>query len=64
MTIDTSSLQNVGDLSKYLNDYGDLDIDMNELTKAIAKASSELSTGYLNLLNLCLHIYNLMKQKN
>ena len=48
MTIDTSSLQNVGDLSKYLNDYGDLDIDMNELTKAIAKASSELSTGYMN----------------
>ncbi len=47
MTIDTSSLQNVGDLTNYLNDFGDMDVDMNELAKAIAKASSELSEGFM-----------------
>ena len=47
LKIDTSSLQNVGDLSKYLNNYGDVDIDMDQLAQAIAKATSELGEGYL-----------------
>ena len=48
MKIDTSSLQNVGDLTKYLNNFGNLDIDVEELAKVISKASSELGNGYLN----------------
>ena len=38
---------NILNLSKYLNNYGDVDIDMDQLAQAIAKATSELGEGYL-----------------